>query len=43
MQEMLNKIAQAIYAYGREGAGMASCRGIFEEPVPAELRGQDEE
>lgn len=43
MQEMLNKIAQAIYAYGKEGAGMPSCRGTFEAPVPAELRGQDEE
>lgn len=43
MQEMLNKIAQAIYAYGREGAGIPSTRGAYEAPVPAELRGQDEE
>lgn len=42
MQDMLNKIAQAIYAYGQAGANMASCRGTYEMPVPAELREQEE-
>lgn len=40
MKMILQKIMDAIYDYGKAGAGMASCRGSYEAAVPSELREQ---
>lgn len=41
MKMLLQKIVDAIYEYGKAGAGMASCRGSYEAVVPSELRDQE--
>ena len=38
MKELLQKAIDAIYEYGKAGAGMPSCRGAYEAPVPEELK-----
>lgn len=38
MKMILQKIVDAIYDYGKNGAGMPSCRGSYEATVPCELR-----
>ena len=40
MRELLEKICEAIYEYGKAGAGMASHRGIYEASVPTELQAE---
>lgn len=41
MKMLLQKIVDAIYAYGKAGAGMPSQRGSYEATVPRELRGEE--
>ncbi len=38
MKELLQKAIDVIYEYGKAGAGMPSCRGAYEAPVPEELK-----
>ena len=38
MKVLLQMASDAIYAYGKAGAGMPSCRGAYEAPVPEELK-----
>lgn len=38
MEALLHWIAEAIYAYGQNGAGMLSRYGAYEPPVPVILQ-----
>lgn len=38
MNDLLALIADLVYAYGRNGAGMPSQHGSYEEEVPQSLR-----
>lgn len=38
MKELLEKVIDALYEYGKAGAGMPSYRGAYEAPVPDELK-----
>lgn len=42
MKEFLRKITDAIFEYGKAGAGMPSHRGSYEAPVPAELQNEND-
>lgn len=42
MKEFLRKITDAIFEYGKAGAGMPSFRGVYETPVPAELQNEND-
>lgn len=38
MRRLWKKVAQWVHAYGVQGAGAPSYRGIYEAPVPKKLR-----
>lgn len=38
MTKFLQKVVDAIYEYGKMGAGEASYRGIYEKEVPEDLQ-----
>ena len=43
MRKLVERLLQWVCAYGRYGAGVPSCHGGFEAPVPEELKAKDGE